>query len=202
MSTVSYPPRRARLAQRWTLRLSPRRQLQVFVAIVLAHWVEHLAQAFEVYILAMKVPEARGALGLIWPWLVTSEWLHYAYAVVMLGGLVCLRRHFHGSARMWWTVALALQVWHHLEHLLLLGQVVFSHPLFGAAKPTSIVQLVIPRVELHLFYNTVVFTPMAIAMFLRYSQSRPATVRAGGGRRGDSCSRVAADPAQRTNVVS
>ena len=38
-------------------------------------------------------------------------------------------------------------------------------PFFGQAVPTSIAQLVAPRVELHLFYNTVVFVPMVIAMY-------------------------------------
>jgi hypothetical protein len=31
--------------------------------------------------------------------------------------------------------------------------------------PTSLVQLWVPRVELHLFYNAVVFLPMVVAMF-------------------------------------
>ena len=31
--------------------------------------------------------------------------------------------------------------------------------------PTSLVQLWVPRVELHLFYNTIVFIPMVIAMY-------------------------------------
>jgi hypothetical protein len=31
--------------------------------------------------------------------------------------------------------------------------------------PTSLVQVWVPRVELHLFYNAVVFLPMVVAMF-------------------------------------
>ncbi len=31
--------------------------------------------------------------------------------------------------------------------------------------PTSIIQLWVPRVELHLFYNTIVFIPMIIGMY-------------------------------------
>ena len=31
--------------------------------------------------------------------------------------------------------------------------------------PTSLIQLWVPRVELHLFYNTIVFIPMVIAMY-------------------------------------
>jgi len=144
------------------------RALIVFTAITLAHWVEHLFQAFQIWVLGWPRAEANGALGAVWPWLVRTEYLHYTYAIVMLAALILLRPGFHGSARTWWTIALYLQVWHHFEHLLLLGQAVASHPLFGESKPTSIVQLIFPRVELHLFYNAVVFVPMVVAMCHQY----------------------------------
>lgn len=154
--------------------------LMVFMVVVLAHWAEHLVQAVQVMALGWPRPESRGLLGQIWPSLVSSEWLHYGYAIAMLAGLLLLRSGFTGRARTWWTAALVLQVWHHVEHLLLLGQALAHHPLFGAEKPTSIVQLIMPRVELHLFYNAVVFTPMVIAMFLQFhDQPRRARIAAG-----------------------
>jgi hypothetical protein len=57
-------------------------------------------------------------------------------------------------------------VWHHLEHLILLVQAQTGLHLLGREVPTSIIQLVVPRVELHLFYNTIVFVPMIVAMVL------------------------------------
>jgi hypothetical protein len=141
------------------------RALQIYIVIVLAHWVEHILQAVQIWALGWARPDARGALGLAFPWMVTSEWLHYAYAIVMLIGLVLLRPGFVGRARTWWDVSLAIQFWHHFEHLLLLGQAFFGHNLFGGKVPTSVVQVFIPRVELHLFYNAVVFIPMLIAMY-------------------------------------
>ncbi len=142
------------------------RALQLFVAIVLAHWAEHLLQAFQIYSLGMPVPEARGALGYFFPYLVTSEMLHYGYALVMLIGLWILRPGFTGTEdRRWWTIALSIQFFHHIEHFLLQGQYLLGQNLFGRPVPTSIVQLWVPRVELHLFYNTIVFIPMVIAMY-------------------------------------
>jgi hypothetical protein len=146
--------------------LPSRRMLPIFLVVVLAHWGEHLLQAFQIYVLGWKVADARGALGLLWPWLVSSEALHYAYALVMLAGLIYLRPMFEGRAHDWWAAAIVIQIWHHVEHLLLLGQATFAHPLFGAAKPTSIVQLLVPRVELHLFYNAIVTIPMMVAIVL------------------------------------
>jgi hypothetical protein len=140
--------------------------LRLFMVIVLGHWAEHLLQAFQIYALGWPVPQALGALGYFYPWLVRSEVLHYGYAVVMLAGLWLLRPGFTGTLdRRWWTIALAIQFWHHIEHLLLISQYMTGHNLFGRPVPTSILQIWLPRVELHLFYNTIVFIPMVIAMY-------------------------------------
>ena len=153
------------------------RSLKVFMVVVLAHWAEHLAQAFQIYALGWAPPQARGVLGLWFPWLIKSEVLHYGYALVMLIGIFLLRRGFVGTSRTWWNVALAIQFWHHIEHALLQGQVIFGHNLFGRPVPTSIAQLWIPRVELHLFYNTIVFIPMILGMYYHLFPEEPARVR-------------------------
>ncbi len=139
--------------------------LQFFMFIVLAHWAEHLAQAVRVYVLGWPPPEARGVLGMPFPWLIKSELLHYLYALVMLAGIWSLRNGFQGRAYTWWMISFGIQFWHHIEHGLLQGQAIAGSNLFGSPVPTSIVQLWIPRVELHLFYNTVVFIPMIVGMY-------------------------------------
>jgi len=139
--------------------------LWAFMVVVLGHWTEHIAQAWQIYVLGWPAHHAGGFLGLYFPWLVHSEVLHYGYALVMLIGIWMLRRGFTGVSRKWWTLALVIQFWHHFEHLLLIGQATFHHNLFGSPVPTSIIQLLIPRVELHLFYNSIVFVPMVIGMY-------------------------------------
>jgi len=47
------------------------------MVLVLAHAAEHVLQAVQIYALGWAVPDARGGLGLVFPGLVTSEWLHY-----------------------------------------------------------------------------------------------------------------------------
>ncbi|SDG31456.1 hypothetical protein SAMN05421505_103152 [Sinosporangium album] len=143
-----------------------RTALGIFLIIVVAHWAEHLVQAVQIYVLGWPLAEARGLLGLPFPWLVTSEWMHYGYALIMLVGFILLRPGFTGRARTWWNIALGIQVWHHLEHLLLLIQALTGNNLLGRPAPTSIIQLLVPRVELHLFYNAIVFAPMVVAMLL------------------------------------
>lgn len=139
--------------------------LLTFTAIILAHWAEHLAQAFQIYALHWPIPEARGVLGLWFPWLIKSELLHYAYALVMLIGIWMLRSGFKGRSYLWWMIAFWIQFWHHIEHALLQGQAILGRNLMDAPVPTSVLQLWFPRVELHLFYNTIVFIPMVVAMY-------------------------------------
>ncbi|GIH67773.1 hypothetical protein [Sphaerimonospora thailandensis] len=153
--------------------------LGVFLFIVVAHWGEHIAQAIQVYVLGWPLPEALGVLGIPFPWLVTSEWMHYGYALLMMIGLIMLRDGFTGRSRVWWNVSLGIQVWHHLEHLLLLLQVLTGNNLMGRPAPTSLIQLLAPRMELHLFYNTLVTVPMVVAMVLhrRPRESERASLR-------------------------
>ncbi|MBV9928494.1 MAG: hypothetical protein JOZ96_25990 [Acidobacteria bacterium] len=143
------------------------RALRLFMVVVLGHWAEHLAQATQIYILGWPRPQANGVLGLWYPWLVGSEVLHYGYAVVMLIGIWTLRKGFTGVSRKWWTAALVIQFWHHIEHALLQGQVLFHHNILGSPIPLSFLQIAFPtsRVEIHLFYNAVVFVPMVIGMY-------------------------------------
>ncbi|MEN3309348.1 MAG: hypothetical protein V7603_5550 [Micromonosporaceae bacterium] len=149
--------------------------LMVFMVVVLAHWAEHIAQAIQIWALGWPAPAARGLLGMPFPWLIKQEWLHYGYALLMLIGLALLRPGFVGRSRTWWTVALGIQIWHHFEHLLLLVQALTGRYLLGRAVPTSILQIFFPRVQLHLFYNALVFLPMAVAM---YYHLRPARAEA------------------------
>ena len=142
-----------------------KRATLIVLTIIVGHWVEHVMQAYQVYGLNQARPHAHGAIGVLFPWLVTSEWLHYGYVGGILAGLVLVRPGFAGRARLWWNAAVLVQLWHCIEHSLLLGQAASGHNLFGGAVPTSILQLVVPRLELHLFYNAMGFVPMVIGLF-------------------------------------
>lgn len=141
------------------------RALQLFLVVVLAHWAEHLAQAWQIWVMGWPIPKAQGVLGIWFPWLIKSETLHYGYALFMVIGLWILRKGFSGTARKWWMVSFWIQFWHHFEHLLLIYQATTHHNFWHKPVPFSIVQLTIPRVQLHLFYNTIVFLPMVMGMY-------------------------------------
>ena len=141
------------------------RALQIFMFIVLAHWAEHLVQAYQIYVMGWPRPKALGLVGLWYPRLIQTETLHYGYALIMLVGIWVRRKGFTGRALTWWTIALVIQFWHHIEHFLLIYQATTHHNFWHKPVPCSVLQLFFPRVELHLFYNTIVFIPMVIGMY-------------------------------------
>lgn len=144
--------------------------LKIFVAIMIAHWLEHIVQAYQVYGMGYERHHAMGMLGQIYPWLVHSEWMHFGYAVLTMLGLVILRDGFSGYALAWWNAALIIQIWHLFEHTLLFVQAQGGFRLWGATEPTSVLQLFWPRIELHLFYNSVVTVPIVIAMVISWRE--------------------------------
>src|SRR5260221_6867152 len=101
-----------------------KRALQAFMVVVLAHWAEHLVQAYQVYVLKWAPHQAGGVLGQAFPWLVHSEVLHYGYAPIMLARPLAVFSGFVGQARTWWLLALLIPVLHHIQHALLPGQVI------------------------------------------------------------------------------
>ena len=116
--------------------------LQLFALVTLGHWGEHLAQTFEVYVLGWPLKESFGLVGMLFPWLVKTEAMHYAYAIVMLLGLWALRKGFTGRSYVWWMIAFWIQFWHHIEHALLQYQVIAGHNFLGAPGPISLIQMV------------------------------------------------------------
>jgi hypothetical protein len=110
-----------------------------------------------------------------YPWLMKSEVLHYGFALVMLIGLWVLRKGFTGTSYTWWMVSFWIQFWHHFEHFILFYQAQTGHYWFGGSVPTSVGQIWIPRIELHLIYNMLVFIPMVVGMYLHvYPSARDA----------------------------
>src|SRR3954465_12860444 len=68
--------------------------LPLFMGIVLFHWVEHIVQAYQAFVMHWPRQMAMGFLGMYYPWLMKTETLHYGFAVVMLAGLWVLRKGF------------------------------------------------------------------------------------------------------------
>lgn len=151
--------------------------LAAFMAVVLAHLGEHLVQSVQIVLFQVPRSLANGIVGVWFPELIKSELLHYGYALLMLVGLLALRPAFSGrpGGRLW-DAALAIQLFHFFEHFLLFYQAQSGNLIFGTAQPSSLVQLFVPRFELHLVYNFLVFFPMLLAL-LRHKRAPRARKR-------------------------
>jgi hypothetical protein len=148
------------------------RTLSLFMVIVLGHWLEHLVQIYQVYILGWAPKAAGGVLGLWFPSLAASEVLHFTYNSLIFAGILLLLPGFVGRSRRWWWVTVAAGAWHFFEHLILQVQWLTGYYLFGASTPMGIGQLWIPRVELHFLYNLIVFVPMVVGMIYHFYPPR------------------------------
>ena len=137
--------------------------MNTLIVISILHFIEHVAQIIEVYVLHIPREKALGILGLFYPWLMRSETLHYALALYMLVAIWIFRHRFRNNG--YWQAALITQTWHHWEHLLLVIQATTGYYLFGQRVPTSVGQLFFPKIELHFFYNLVVFSLMMLAIW-------------------------------------
>lgn len=158
------------------------KKMAAFGGLVTVHWVEHLVQAYQVWVLGLPRHMAGGLMGTAFPWLMHSEWLHWGFAFFMQVGFVALQEEtfplqsqtlWHNGVQLrkvwypmpgagWWLLATVLQTWHLFEHSILLVQA-----LQGVPVPVSLIQHIFPRIELHLFYNTLVTVPMLLALRAR-----------------------------------
>lgn len=146
------------------------RALWLFLLLVLGHFSEHIAQIYQIYILGWLPSDAGGILGLWFPWLVTSEYLHLFYNGLTLLGIGLFWPGLHGRARLWWGITAVFATWHLFEHLILQYQYLTGHFWFGRSVQTGIGQLWFPRAELHFVYNLLVFVPMMIAYGYHFYQ--------------------------------
>jgi hypothetical protein len=150
--------------------------LTLFMVLVFFHFSEHLLQAGQAFVLQWPRAASGGLLGLWRPDLASSEVLHFAYNLFQLFGLVVLLGGFSGRARFWWKVAIGFQCWHFFEHALLQTQWLTKMYLYGANKQMSLLEVILPRIELHFIYNVLVMVPMLLALAF-YIQDRRTKAR-------------------------
>ena len=153
------------------------RALVIVFSPIFFHMFEHVLQVFQVYVLNIERADALGLLGIWLPRLMRAEVIHFGFSVYTLLAILVLGGAIVGRARWFGLVALSVQSWHLFEHTLLLTQRSTDNFFFGTAGPSSLVELLIPRVELHFAYNATVFTCILVAMLLHAYPPRGETVR-------------------------
>lgn len=141
--------------------------LKAFMVLMVGHWAEHLYQVYQVWGMHMPRNCAMGILGTWFPVLMTGEWLHLGFAILTMMFVAATNTEFHGVARNWWIAAYIFSWFHLAEHLSLFSQAHTRHFWFGRSVPTSLIQYFIPRIELHLFYNSIVTILVLMAVYFK-----------------------------------
>lgn len=165
--------------------------LKAFMVVMVAHWAEHLYQAYQVYGMHMPRNCAMGILGIWFPVLMTGEWLHFGFAILTFMFIAMTFDQFYGRARVWWNRALWFSTFHLMEHFGLFYQAQTGRYWFHRSVPTSVIQYFIPRIELHLFYNTIVTILVSVAMYYHFKRRKHEASA-------ESCNRI--DPDSSGNV--
>ena len=153
------------------------RALLILFAPILFHMFEHTTQAVQVYVLNVQREDALGLLGVWMADLIRGEAVHFSFALYTLASILLVGGAGVGLARSFGLMAVAVQSWHLFEHSLLIYQRTVDSFFFGASEPTSLMQLLVPRVELHFIYNSAVFAAIVIALLLHAYPPRGETVR-------------------------
>ncbi|HEU0073263.1 MAG TPA: hypothetical protein VFS30_04560 [Dehalococcoidia bacterium] len=153
------------------------RALLILFAVILFHMFEHVVQVVQTYLLGVDRVDALGLLGVWMPDLIRSETVHFGFSVYTWSAIFLTGGAAVGMARNIGLIALSVQSWHLLEHSTLIFQRATDSFFFGASEPTSLAQLLIPRVELHFIYNGVVFSAIVIALLLHAYPPRGETAR-------------------------
>ncbi len=148
--------------------------LVLYMAVVLIHMSEHMLQMYQFAVLGWPRPASGGLLGLWVPQLAMAELLHFTYNLFQWMGLLVLRGGFRGRARTFWMLAFAFQCWHLFEHTLMQLQWLTGLYLYNATKTMNVLEIWVPRIELHFTYNMLVVIPTVIAVVLYVRQRRVA----------------------------
>lgn len=150
------------------------------VASQLGHVVEHIVQVFQIHVLDMRAPDARGLLSPL-----DTEWVHFLWNDWILVAIALLLVAYPAIRSLW--IAAAFSTWHAIEHAYLVsgylvtglsGQpgLLAAGGLIGGGLPLS-------RPDLHLLYNLAEVIPLLIAFRLALRGLEAAAPAATGRRR-------------------
>jgi hypothetical protein len=134
------------------------------------HLVEHLIQMWQMHVLNLKEPDARGFISIL-----DVEWVHFVFNtwVLLVSGLLLYRF----PANRWLWAMVIFSTWHEFEHAYLMGVFLTTGK---AGTPGLLAQggailggTPLPRADLHFLYNLVEVVLLVGAFRSQYPRRRP-----------------------------
>lgn len=149
-----------------------------------AHFVEHIIQLVQVY--ALRLPEARalGALGAVFAFHGTEEWLHLGFNLSLLTALLWFLPFVRHQLGVWSRgykaylfIGVGIEMWHVIEHLVVTGNMIANG---GGCPCPGILDRVVPENILHFGYNLTALSGLAagvIPILVAAIRRRPVSAR-------------------------
>ncbi len=125
------------------------------------HFIEHIAQVLQVYVLGIPRADAHGIFGNL-----DAEFVHFSFDTFLEVSVIILLFKFRKNIALWVTGVVGL--WHTAEHWYITYYYVFNRPYYSAhAKNGLLAQggllwpnSPLPRIELHFLYNLLFTVPL------------------------------------------
>lgn len=139
--------------------------LELLVIVQGLHFIEHIAQLIQVYVLGMARSQAHGIIGSL-----DVEYVHFCFVLLLQVGVTALLFKFPRNTALW--VAFAIGLWHLVEHAYITYNYLFQNAYYqmqakngllaqgGALLPHA----PLPRIELHFLYNLLFLTALLWAL--------------------------------------
>jgi hypothetical protein len=147
---------------------SHRRAVAILAGILgvqATHFVEHIIQLIQVYVLRIPEDRALGALGAVFELHGTEEWLHLVFNLSLLTGLLWFQpfvRHQLGSwsrpYKAYLFLGVGVEMWHVIEHLVVTGNMLANG---GGCPCPGIGDRIVPENILHFGYNSLALMGLA-----------------------------------------
>jgi hypothetical protein len=131
---------------------------EVVLISQLGHFVEHLVQMYQIHVLGLAGPAARGIFGQL-----DIEWVHFGFNTYLLVAFAALALRFRRNPWLWVSVAVA--VIHEFEHLYIMANFFRTGTpgLPGLVGRGGVINLALTRADVHFLYNLVESVPMMLA---------------------------------------
>lgn len=131
---------------------------EVVLISQLGHFVEHLVQIYQIHVLGLTGPAARGIFGQL-----DIEWVHFGFNTYLLIAFLLLALKFRRNPWLWVSVVVA--VVHEIEHLYIMTNFLRTGTpgLPGLLARGGVIHIPLSRADVHFLYNLVESIPMMLA---------------------------------------
>lgn len=145
--------------------------LALFYLLVITqsgHLLEHATQIVQIHVLELSPARSRGIFGAL-----DTEWVHWTWNTFVLVAVAALTWRFRSNRWLW--AALAVAVWHEIEHLFIMAAFLSTGRVGGpgllSQRGLILGGLPLKRPDLHFVYVALQTLPICIAFLVELKRT-------------------------------